>query len=91
MVLALVFRNTWRKQFARISRGIGSSTRSGLPTSSSRELTADELAGANVGQPIVDAPRRTRRTRRTPSQISTVSLPVYNKEAGAQELVVNVG
>ena len=60
-------------------------------------LTAEQLAGAING----DAPangaqrtngpprtRRARRPRRTPSQISTHSLPVYNKEPGEEEVVI---
>ncbi|KDQ32853.1 hypothetical protein PLEOSDRAFT_164825 [Pleurotus ostreatus PC15] len=36
-------------------------------------------------------PRRTRRPRRTPSQVSTTSLPAYMKEPGEQELVIYRG
>jgi hypothetical protein len=50
-------------------------------------VTAAQLAGVNPTGSA--APRRPRRTRRTPSQISTRSLPEYNKEAGAQELVIH--
>jgi hypothetical protein len=59
-----------------------------------RELTAEQLAGsinrnttAN-GNATPARPRRTRRARRTPSQISTTSLPAYMKEPGEQELVI---
>ncbi|KIY69426.1 hypothetical protein CYLTODRAFT_488928 [Cylindrobasidium torrendii FP15055 ss-10] len=70
------------------------------PTSSAtpnvRELTADQLAGPgsrqnSVRRPAVPPPttaRRVRRPRRTPSQISTTSLPAYNKEPGEEELVI---
>jgi hypothetical protein len=54
-------------------------------TPATREVTADQLAGRT------SAPsnrRRSRRTRRTPSQISTTSLPLYMKEPGDQELVI---
>ena len=63
-----------------------------------RELTAAELAGgrtsnsnntAAAGTPATTQGRRSgRRNRRTPSQISTKSLPVYQKEPGDQELVI---
>ena len=62
-----------------------------------RELTAEELAGtinggANAsGEAGANPPARTRRTRRprrTPSQMSVTSLPAYNKEPGEQELVI---
>ena len=63
-----------------------------------RELTAEQLAGSLNRNPGTDAggtaggtagrTRRTRRARRTPSQISTTSLPAYNKEPGDQELVI---
>lgn len=46
-----------------------------------RELTAAELAGGT-------RPRRSRRPRRTPSQISTRSLPAYMKEPGDNEVVI---
>lgn len=61
------------------------------------ELTADQLAGtinngaanANTTAPQPAArTRRTRRPRRTPSQMSVTSLPAYNKEPGEQELVI---
>ncbi len=49
------------------------------------ELTAQQLAGP-------DAPtlrtRITRRNRRTPSQISSRSLPAYMKEPGEHEVVI---
>lgn len=59
----------------------------------SRELTAEQLAGsinANATTPTTGngRNRRNRRPRRTPSQISTTSLPAYNKEPGEQELVI---
>ncbi|KAK7678054.1 hypothetical protein QCA50_018995 [Cerrena zonata] len=65
-----------------------------------REITADQLAGgdATAAAATTDgtaanngttrAARRPRRTRRTPSQISTKSLPAYMKEPGDQELVI---
>lgn len=58
-------------------------------TTAPRELTADQLAG-RTGTTTTGAtqPRRPRRNRRTPSQISTTSLPVYMKEPGDQELVI---
>lgn len=59
-----------------------------------RELTAAELAGARsssnntTGATATQGRRPGRRNRRTPSQISTKSLPVYQKEPGDQELVI---
>ncbi|KAF8352076.1 hypothetical protein F5887DRAFT_874442 [Amanita rubescens] len=63
-------------------------------TNRATELTAEQLAGsinrnttANVNA-TPTRPRRTRRARRTPSQISTTSLPAYMKEPGELELVI---
>ncbi|KAL1683495.1 hypothetical protein EV122DRAFT_273143 [Schizophyllum commune] len=61
-----------------------------------RELTAEQLMGTqptttNSGPPPAAANRRNRRPRRTPSQMSTTSLPAYNKEPGEQEVVVYRG
>lgn len=62
------------------------------------ELTADQLTGntsstttngtAAATTTASNRPRRARRTQRTPSQISTASLPMYMKEPGEQELVI---
>ena len=56
------------------------------------EVTAEQLTGSNTqangtGNGTNRA-RRPRRTRRTPSQISTHSLPMYMKEPGEQEIVI---
>jgi hypothetical protein len=59
-----------------------------------RDLTAEEIAGtAATNQAQAASTARTNRrtgrnTRRTPSQISTRSLPAYMKEPGEQELVI---
>jgi len=58
-----------------------------------RNLTAEEVAGAAAtdqanAAAVARTERRTRRNRRTPSQISTRSLPAYMKEPGEQELVI---
>ena len=58
-----------------------------------RDLTAEEIAGTaatNQAQAASAARtnRRPGRNRRTPSQISTRSLPVYMKEPGELELVI---
>ena len=58
-----------------------------------RDLTAEEIAGtAGTDQANAETAartnRRTGRNRRTPSQISTRSLPVYMKEPGELELVI---
>jgi len=75
-----------------LSRGLASmgeaaAIASGTPiqpstTPVAREVTAEQLAGQT------GARRTGRRARRTPSQISTKSLPVYMKEPGEQELVI---
>lgn len=72
---------------------------SGANANGTRELTAEQLAGpATPGTSTPGTtttttttnarPRRARRNRRTPSQISTRSLPAYMKEPGEQELVI---
>lgn len=61
----------------------GASTGSGPAT---REVTAEQLVGRGSG--ATQNRRPPRRTRRTPSQISTASLPLYMKEPGDQELVI---
>ncbi|PBK63822.1 hypothetical protein ARMSODRAFT_527685 [Armillaria solidipes] len=92
------FRKSVRRRLNGISSlrsgsGSGSST-TALPTANGgvRELTAEQLAGtadgATSNPPSATRTRRARRPRRTPSQISTTSLPAYNKEPGEQELVI---
>ncbi|KAI0089673.1 hypothetical protein BDY19DRAFT_993245 [Irpex rosettiformis] len=62
-----------------------------------RELTAQQLVASNgQGTQAIEATtarpaRAGRRNRRTPSQISTRSLPVYMKEPGEQEVVIYRG
>ncbi|KZP30749.1 hypothetical protein FIBSPDRAFT_945676 [Athelia psychrophila] len=90
----------WRKSLASgfinmgesaaIAAGVG-----GTRAPGTREVTADQLAGRS-GQTTAPATgvataRRQRRNRRTPSQISTHSLPLYNKDPGDQELVIYRG
>lgn len=86
VIIALFYR---RKIAARITqrRGPPTTTRNGA---SPRELTAEQLAGTiNAGVPApTPRTRRNRRPRRTPSQISTISLPAYAKEPGEQEVVI---
>jgi hypothetical protein len=58
-----------------------------------RDLTAEEIAGTATTNQVQAAAasrtdRRPRRNRRTPSQISTRSLPAYMKEPGEHELVI---
>ncbi|KAJ7291344.1 hypothetical protein C8J57DRAFT_1704981 [Mycena rebaudengoi] len=79
-------RKSLRRHIA--SMGHGAAIAAGAPPS--RELTADQLAGS-INRAPGAPPRRARRPRRTPSQISTVSLPAYMKEPGDQELVVSRG
>ncbi|KAF8635629.1 hypothetical protein AX15_000268 [Amanita polypyramis BW_CC] len=67
-----------------------------LPSSAqTRELTAEQLAGSinrntTAGNNNINGgrSRRNRRPRRSPSQMSTASLPAYMKEPGEQELVI---
>ena len=86
---------------ALISWGNGAAQAAGVttgtvPASGARELTADQLAGgngtanttANGNGTGTNRARRPRRARRTPSQISTHSLPAYMKEPGEQEIVI---
>ncbi|KAJ6481621.1 hypothetical protein C8R45DRAFT_1215473 [Mycena sanguinolenta] len=91
-------RKSFRARMASMGTGVAVAA-GGMP--GTRELTAEQLAGSinnagtqsetngNGGTTV--AIRRPRRTRRTPSQISTVSLPAYMKEPGEQELVVTRG
>lgn len=54
-----------------------------------RELTAADLAGdARTTTAATRRPRRSRRPRRTPSQVSTKSLPAYMAEPGDHEVVI---
>lgn len=79
----------WWKHLSMFSWGTTPSDAS--PAQETRELTAEQLAGsinANATSTTTTRARRNRRPRRTPSQISTTSLPAYNKEPGEQELVI---
>ena len=55
-------------------------------TGDTRELTAADLTGAT--RPTSTTTRRPRRPRRTPSQVSTKSLPAYMREPGDYEVVI---
>lgn len=80
-------KNSFRRAFSAFV-GVDTGTSSGSnPTRGGRELTAEELAGTNSVAEL-PRPRRNRRARRTPSQISVTSLPAYNKEPGDEELVI---
>lgn len=51
--------------------------------------TANNTSGGGANTNAnANRPPRARRTRRTPSQMSTTSLPAYAKEPGAEELVI---
>lgn len=85
------YKNDVRSMLRRIS--LPSMSRQRPSPTSVRDLTADEIAGTaatNQSQTASAARtnRRTGRNRRTPSQISTRSLPAYMKEPGEQELVI---
>ena len=84
-------KNSFRRAFTAF---MGVDTHAGAslgsnPTSGGRELTADQLVGSDSAtEPTTRQPRRNRRARRTPSQVSVTSLPAYNKEPGEEELVI---
>ncbi|KAJ7628505.1 hypothetical protein FB45DRAFT_918437 [Roridomyces roridus] len=86
LTLVVCSRKSLRTRLVNMGQGVA--VASGMPIT--REITAEQLAGTINRAPDA-APRRTRRPRRTPSQISTVSLPAYMKEPGEQELVVTRG
>ncbi|KAG6865705.1 hypothetical protein C0991_012521 [Blastosporella zonata] len=80
----------WRTS---ISAWFDNRRRPAAANAETRELTAEQLAGTINGTTpatgvAANRTRRTRRPRRTPSQISTTSLPAYAKEPGEQELVI---
>jgi hypothetical protein len=70
-----------------LRRHIASMDEGATVAAGSREL---QLA-RSTNRSLAAHPHRSRRPRRTPSQISTVSLPAYMKEPGDQELVVSRG
>ncbi|KAJ4488395.1 hypothetical protein J3R30DRAFT_3696173 [Lentinula aciculospora] len=81
------------RALSNFSRAAAIGTGAMMPTTT--ELTADQLTGNTSTTSANDTnnaannrTRRPRRNRRTPSQISTISLPVYMKEPGEQELVI---
>jgi hypothetical protein len=69
-----------------VGRNIASRFSGGAVEAAAQQVTADQLAARNRG--TGGRTRRSRRARRTPSQISTKSLPAYMKEPGDQELVI---
>jgi hypothetical protein len=93
LVLAGAAALTWTKRgfFRRL---VGSSAPVPAPSANTREVTAEQLAnginapGDDAGSGETRPARRPRRPRRTPSQVSTKSLPAYNKEPGDEELVI---
>lgn len=94
LVLSAAFMMKWSRRV--LSRGLASvgeaaafATGTAVQPSTTpvtQEVTTEQLAGRTG----TSAPqgRRGRRARRTPSQISTKSLPAYMKEPGEQELVI---
>jgi hypothetical protein len=97
LVLAGLAALTWTRGSVRRvigTMGAGPAVVPNAAAPAAQELTAEQLAGASNRNAGTDAggttgrPRRSRRARRTPSQISTTSLPAYNKEPGDQELVI---
>ncbi|THH11139.1 hypothetical protein EW146_g8142 [Bondarzewia mesenterica] len=100
MVVAVILviwgkRKKWWKKLRGVSLDNLVSPRSTSVTTNAngvRELTAEEIAGPAAAAQAQARPARNRRNnRRTPSQISTRSLPVYMKEPGEHELVIIQG
>ncbi|KAH9988076.1 hypothetical protein BJV74DRAFT_839909 [Russula compacta] len=94
-ILLLFYRNRLLSKLRRITLPSYLVRERPAPTTV-RDLTAEEIAGTAVTNQAQAAAaahteRRTRRNRRTPSQISTRSLPVYMKEPGELELVIIQG
>ena len=84
--LSVRFRTEIGSGFKRLfnNRVVTPATTTARANDGPRELTAAEMTGT----PAPVTTRRPRRNRRTPSQMSTTSLPVYAKEAGDHELVI---
>lgn len=76
------------------SRNGVSTVTNATTTGQARELTAADLTGATppttttTTATTTTTTRRQRRPRRTPSQVSTKSLPAYMKEPGDHEVVI---
>lgn len=95
LVLTVAVAMTWTRRS--LLRGLASLTATTPAPANTREVTAEQLANG-IAAPGDDAgetgsgqarpARRPRRARRTPSQVSTKSLPAYNKEPGDEELVI---
>ena len=83
-------KNSFRRSFGAFVGLDAGTSLGGNTTSGGRELTAEQLVGSDstTELPTARQPRRNRRARRTPSQISVTSLPAYNKEPGEEELVI---
>ncbi|VDB83224.1 unnamed protein product [Peniophora sp. CBMAI 1063] len=90
VALSVRFRTQIGSGFKRLfnNRVVAPATTTARASDGPRELTAAEMTGTPA--PAVTT-RRPRRNRRTPSQMSTTSLPVYAKEAGDHELVIIQG
>ncbi|KZT43440.1 hypothetical protein SISSUDRAFT_1057832 [Sistotremastrum suecicum HHB10207 ss-3] len=92
IILAGVLRRKWKARQAS-QRGANSNSE----TTSTRQLTAERLTSGNRQQTNAQnttsnanatRPSRPRRTRRTPSQMSVTSLPLYMEDPGDTELVL---
>jgi hypothetical protein len=86
VVLLAWSKNSCRRAFAGFV-GINNPGESSGSNPTGREITAEQLVGPDSATEL-PRPRRNRRARRTPSQISVTSLPAYNKEPGEEELVI---
>ncbi|KAF8802374.1 hypothetical protein BYT27DRAFT_7341452 [Phlegmacium glaucopus] len=94
VALTIWFKGSWKKAIVAFGDVYNTAhVTDGNPTVAGRELTAEQLVGSinGTGSPTSGPARQTRRTRRprrTPSQMSVTSLPAYNKEPGEEELVI---
>lgn len=66
----------------------GRSVRAGTQAVRAGAATTTTSGTANANGTAANPPRRSRRPRRTPSQISTKSLPAYMEQPGDEELVL---
>ncbi|KDQ13779.1 hypothetical protein BOTBODRAFT_175210 [Botryobasidium botryosum FD-172 SS1] len=97
-IIAIAFRSRFvaclarrRQRSAAQSDGTAlATTETNVTTSTSTAPTPNNAPTGITGTQRAAAgrPRRTRRPRRTPSQISTKSLPAYMEEPGAEEMVL---
>jgi hypothetical protein len=96
IVLAICITVYMLIRYMRKLRGVRPTVRPGVQEVTAVQLAglpvtgtgADASAGGASGQTTERPARQPRRNRRTPSQMSTTSLPAYAKDAGDEELVI---